>query len=388
MTNRTLIALATVAALAAPTHAQQSPPNYRAEVFNTAATQNVDILGTALSVYAASGQSRVTCFRVTVSLVTTDSVLNVTATKNATTITKKLNGGTALTAGVDYTLYFDAVSGTTYNLQVATSTTIGTMIVVEIPNALASRGGGGAGGALALVTTTGDALTGAGTSGSPLAAASDVENFVDAAAFTAGGQLTFPGPLLFTSDNATDIGASGATRPRTLYAGTSVIVPLVNLGTATDREGTGSPEGVVTAVVGSTFRRTNGSTSTALYVKESGAGNTGWVNYASNVVAYVTCSDPTQIDVTSPEQTLTLSGNTTFGAAAAGLDGVPRTVEIEVTCDGSTRTLTFDADWSWYGTKPATMTASTRATLTLKSETNNAAGTGVTAVWTVKGTGA
>jgi hypothetical protein len=41
--------------------------------------------------------------------------------------------------------------------------------------------------------------------------------------------------------------------------------------------GTGSPEGVHTAAIGSLFLRTNGSTGTSLYRKESGAGNTGWV---------------------------------------------------------------------------------------------------------------
>lgn len=41
--------------------------------------------------------------------------------------------------------------------------------------------------------------------------------------------------------------------------------------------GTGSPEGVVTAVIGSLFQRSDGGAVTTLYVKESGAGNTGWV---------------------------------------------------------------------------------------------------------------
>lgn len=43
------------------------------------------------------------------------------------------------------------------------------------------------------------------------------------------------------------------------------------------RSGTGSPESVVTAPVGSLFLRTDGGASTTLYVKESGTGNTGWV---------------------------------------------------------------------------------------------------------------
>jgi hypothetical protein len=41
--------------------------------------------------------------------------------------------------------------------------------------------------------------------------------------------------------------------------------------------GTGSPEGVVTAGVGSEYTRTDGGAGTASYRKESGTGNTGWV---------------------------------------------------------------------------------------------------------------
>ena len=42
--------------------------------------------------------------------------------------------------------------------------------------------------------------------------------------------------------------------------------------------GSGSPEGVYTAKVGTTFRRTDGGASTSFYVKESGDDtNTGWV---------------------------------------------------------------------------------------------------------------
>lgn len=41
--------------------------------------------------------------------------------------------------------------------------------------------------------------------------------------------------------------------------------------------GSGSPESAVTAAVGSLYTRTDGGAGTTLYVKESGAGNTGWV---------------------------------------------------------------------------------------------------------------
>lgn len=43
------------------------------------------------------------------------------------------------------------------------------------------------------------------------------------------------------------------------------------------RVGAGTPEGAVTAPIGSLFTRTDGGANTTLYVKESGAGNTGWV---------------------------------------------------------------------------------------------------------------
>jgi hypothetical protein len=42
-------------------------------------------------------------------------------------------------------------------------------------------------------------------------------------------------------------------------------------------QGSGSPETVVSAVVGSTYLRTDGGAATSLYVKESGTGNTGWI---------------------------------------------------------------------------------------------------------------
>ena len=43
-----------------------------------------------------------------------------------------------------------------------------------------------------------------------------------------------------------------------------------------DSSGSGSPEGSLSAPTGSTYRRTDGGAGTSFYVKESGAGNTGW----------------------------------------------------------------------------------------------------------------
>jgi hypothetical protein len=47
-------------------------------------------------------------------------------------------------------------------------------------------------------------------------------------------------------------------------------------GNITWTSGSGSPEGVVTAPVGSLYSRTDGGVLTSLYVKQSGTGNTGW----------------------------------------------------------------------------------------------------------------
>lgn len=49
------------------------------------------------------------------------------------------------------------------------------------------------------------------------------------------------------------------------------------LNTALDLVGSGSPETVMTAPVGSRFMRLDGGANTTFYVKESGSGNTGWV---------------------------------------------------------------------------------------------------------------
>ncbi len=54
--------------------------------------------------------------------------------------------------------------------------------------------------------------------------------------------------------------------------------------------GSGTPEGAVTAPVGSIFYRTDGSAGLATYIKNSGSGNTGWVPVGGVVAAgTITC---------------------------------------------------------------------------------------------------
>jgi len=62
-----------------------------------------------------------------------------------------------------------------------------------------------------------------------------------------------------------------------LLGGGSIGVQNLYSNGVMDYTGSGTPEGVITAPVGSTYRRSNGGAGTSFYVKESGSGNTGWV---------------------------------------------------------------------------------------------------------------
>lgn len=82
---------------------------------------------------------------------------------------------------------------------------------------------------------------------------------------TTASTSTTTGALVVTGG----VGVGGAIN------GGSTISPSAS--SVTWRAGSGTPEGVVTAVVGSIYSRTDGGAATSFYVKESGSGNTGWV---------------------------------------------------------------------------------------------------------------
>lgn len=77
-----------------------------------------------------------------------------------------------------------------------------------------------------------------------------------------GGQRA----LLITEDNRAVLGTAGKLQ---MPSGMTV------------SSGSGTPEGAVTAEKGSIYLRTDGAAGTALYCKESGSGNTGWVSAAN-----------------------------------------------------------------------------------------------------------
>lgn len=82
-----------------------------------------------------------------------------------------------------------------------------------------------------------------------------------------------------TADNTKNLGDASfrwaAVYGTTYYTGA---------GTLLFTSGSGTPEGVVTAPVGSLYQRSDGGFSTTLYTKDSGAGNTGWRPVDSNSV--------------------------------------------------------------------------------------------------------
>lgn len=92
------------------------------------------------------------------------------------------------------------------------------------------------------------------------------------------GYITTTGnyPLLIGQNNTSRIEITNSSMTFKL-ASTFNSTVSVSGTTATISSGTGTPEAAVTAPVGSLFLRTDGGASTTLYVKESGAGNTGWV---------------------------------------------------------------------------------------------------------------
>jgi len=95
--------------------------------------------------------------------------------------------------------------------------------------------------------------------------------------FSATGSGTFLVTPVHFYENATAIGAGAELDgDNTVVLGNGE-VERIKLGAIYIITGSGTPEGAVTAPVGSLFTRTDGGASTTLYVKESGTSNTGWV---------------------------------------------------------------------------------------------------------------
>jgi len=89
--------------------------------------------------------------------------------------------------------------------------------------------------------------------------------------------------------------------------------------------GTGSPEGLVTAPVGSVYTRSDGGVGTTLYIKQSGAGNTGWAAAAGGTGDVVGPASATDNGIArfdgATGKLIQNSGITIADGAAGTLDG-------------------------------------------------------------------
>lgn len=102
---------------------------------------------------------------------------------------------------------------------------------------------------------------------------SDGGNLVFATANTARWAIDATSGSFVVAGGTPNIGDASGLSPVNVFASARfgfVSGPTINFGS-------GSPEGVVTATVGSLYLNTAGGTDTTLYTKNSGSGNTGWV---------------------------------------------------------------------------------------------------------------
>jgi hypothetical protein len=104
--------------------------------------------------------------------------------------------------------------------------------------------------------------------------------------------------------------------------------------------GAGSPEGVLTAPIGSLWLRTNGSTNAAVYRKETGAGNTGWVAISSRFNAAPQRFPVGNIQDTAAAATSFVS-NSSYAAYMGRADGAYTTVNLRVQVDTGAGTITW-----------------------------------------------
>lgn len=146
-------------------------------------------------------------------------------------------GGTALT--VSGTLIDCWSTGTVVSVGRSGDTLSGTFVRVR---------GAGSGGVLGGAITTPAVVENCYSAGAlTYTSGTIVESTFAGVVENRGVSSKLGGNMVFATDNASDIGASGATRPRTGYFGTSVITPLINVTglTASQIAGTDGSKNIV-----------------------------------------------------------------------------------------------------------------------------------------------
>ncbi len=158
------------------------------------------------------------------------------------------------------------------------------------------------------------------------------------------GQILYGGNNFDSSTGDFNNVGGAAVRPR---IGLNAGVFGANLFT-----GTGSPEGVITARIGSIYLRSDGGVASVFYYKESGTGNTGWIGVGGSMITFGT-------------------GDTTTVATAVFLapgwiaTAIAAEIQQAVTRPGTIRSLYIQAT-------TAGVTASTNTYVVRKNGTNTA----------------
>lgn len=167
-------------------------------------------------------------------------------------------------------------------------------------------------------------------------------------------------------------------------SGTNVIKPeAAGTGTASKLDlyltdavkitsGTGSPEGAVTAPVGSIYSRTDGGTNTTIYRKESGTGNTGWVAVSNaGGGGGISDGDTLSIGLTFPNTGLhILDTNASHDLIIAPGSDLSADRTLTVTTGDASRVLTLTGDASIAGTNTGDVTlAGTPDYITISGQT-------------------
>lgn len=120
-------------------------------------------------------------------------------------------------------------------------------------------------------TATGGVTIGNSTSAQDVNFFSTSNKITSAGALTLAGGITASGNLIFGTDNSFDIGASGATRPRSGYFGTSLVDPLLIGGSGTTQTLTlRSTSGVGAAGADIIFQTGNNGATEAMRILNSG----------------------------------------------------------------------------------------------------------------------
>jgi hypothetical protein len=148
---------------------------------------------------------------------------------------------------------------------------------------------------------------------------------------TANGQwqINTSGHLKTTTDNTYDIGASGATRPRTIYAGTSVIAAGVNLNVETLVVSVSDETtAITTGTAKVTFRMPWGMTLTAVRASLSAASSSGTPTIDINDGGTTILSTKLTIDVS--EKTSTTAATPAVISDTALADDAEITIDIDV----------------------------------------------------------